>query len=385
MNKEILYRQCTRCVMDTSAKEIVFDEHGVCNFCKEFESLAQQTIWRPIEIRLKELEDSIEKIKRIGKDDKYDCLIGLSGGVDSSYICYWAKKVGLRPLVVHFDNGWNSELAVENINKIIEKTGFELYTYVINWEDFKDLQLAYIKASVIDIEVPTDQLIYASLHRIARKYKIKSIINGNNISSEAILPLSWYYPDKLDVVNTEEIHRRFGTKKIKDMPKLGLIQQLINQKLYKMYSISPLNLLDYDKNQAKQLLISEFGWRDYGGKHYESIFTRFYQGYILPRKFNVDKRRAHLATLVAANIITRDEALLELSKPTYDPDLQKQDLEYALKKFDLTEREFEGYMNQKPIPHSFYGTQWDKKHFRKYFFFKKIVGPILDFIATLKN
>lgn len=379
------YQICTHCVMDTTASEITFDENGVCNFCKGYDELAKKTILRPIDVRLKELNAAVAKIKELGKNDQYDCLVGLSGGVDSSYICYWAKQVGLRPLVVHFDNGWNSELAVKNIENIIKKTGFDLYTYVINWDDFKDLQLAYIKASVIDIEVPTDQLIYASLHRIARKYKIKSIINGNNISSEGILPLSWYYADKLDIVNTEEIHKRFGTKKLKDMPKLGLIKQLINQKLYKMYSISPLNLLDYDKNKVKQQLISEFGWRDYGGKHYESIFTRFYQGYILPRKFKVDKRRAHLATLVAANIITRNEALEELSKPTYDLELQKQDLEYALKKFDLTKEEFESYMNQKPIPHAFYGTQWDKKHFRKYFYFRKIIGPILDLIAMFKK
>jgi N-acetyl sugar amidotransferase len=370
--------------MDTTATEIKFDENGVCNFCTEFEILAHKTIWRPLDIRLKELEQGVAKIKQLGKNQQYDCLVGLSGGVDSSYICYWAKQIGLRPLVVHFDNGWNSELATKNIENIIAKTGFDLYTYVINWEDFKDLQLSYIKASVIDIEVPTDQLIYATLHKIAKKYKIKSIINGNNISSEAILPTTWYYPDKLDIVNLTAIQAKFGTRELKGFPKLGLTQQLINAKLHSLYSISPLNLLDFNKNKAKEILINEFGWMDYGGKHYESIFTRFYQGYILPRKFHVDKRRAHLATLVVANIITRNEALQELSKPTYDPELQKQDYEYALKKFDLTKKEFEGYMNQKPIPHTFYGTQWDKKHFRKYYIFKRLLEPILSVIEKIK-
>lgn len=366
--------------MDTSADEIKFDENGICNFCKDFEVLANKTIWRPLEVRLKELKDAVIKIKELGKNSKYDCLIGLSGGVDSSYLCYWAKQEGLRPLIVHFDNGWNSELATMNIENIIEKTGFDLYTYVINWEDFKDLQLSYIKASVIDIEVPTDQLIFASLYKIARKFKIKSIINGNNISSEAILPRSWIYADKLDIVNLTAIHKKFGTRLLTDFPKLGLTQQYVYLKLFKMFSVSPLNLLDYDKNSAKELLIKEFGWRDYGGKHYESVFTRFYQGYILPRKFKVDKRRAHLATLVAAKLINRSEALEELKQPTYDPELQKQDYEYALKKFDISKEEFEKYMTQAPVPHSVYGTQWDKKHFRKHYIFKRLVGPFIDLI-----
>lgn len=379
------YQQCTRCVMDTTAREISFDDQGVCNFCRDFDKLADKTIRRPLDVRLKELDAAVVRIKELGKNSQYDCLIGLSGGVDSSYICYWAKQVGLRPLVVHFDNGWNSELAIKNIENIIAKTGFDYYAYVINWDDFKDLQLAYIKASVIDIEVPTDQLIYASLHRIARKYKIKSIINGNNISSEGILPETWYYPDKLDIVNLTAIHKKFGQRKLKNFPKLGLTQQLINARLYSMYSVPPLNLLDYDKNEAKKILAKEFGWRDYGGKHYESVFTRFYQGYILPRKFHVDKRIAHLASLVASGTISREAALEELKQPTYDPDLQQQDYDYALKKFGVSREEFEKYMHEKPIEHKFYGTQWDKKHFRKYYIFKKLIGPWLDIIAKFKN
>jgi N-acetyl sugar amidotransferase len=371
--------------MDTTATEIRFDEKGVCSFCHEFDELAAETIHRPLDVRMKELNDGVAKIKELGKNDNYDCLIGLSGGVDSSYICYWAKQVGLRPLVVHFDNGWNSELAVMNIENIINKLQFDLYTYVINWEEFRDLQLSYIKASVIDIEVPTDQLIFASLFKIARKYRIKSVINGNNISSEAILPRTWFYPDKLDLVNLTNIHKRFGQRPLKNFPKLGLIQQLVYKKLHSMFSVSPLNLLDYDKNAAKELLKREFGWKDYGGKHYESIFTRFYQGYILPRKFGVDKRKAHLSTLVAAGLMSREDALKELEKPTYDPELQKEDYEYALKKFDISREEFESYMNAPPVPHTAYGTQWDKKYFRKYYIFKRLVGPILDLVGKLKK
>jgi N-acetyl sugar amidotransferase len=374
------YQICANCVMDTSAIEINFDEKGVCNFCKDFEELAIKTIWRPLDIRLKELESGILKIKQLGTNSKYDCIIGLSGGVDSSYICYWAKQVNLRPLIVHFDNGWNSELAIKNIESIIQKTGFDLYTYVINWDEFKDLQLSYIKASVIDIEVPTDQLIFATLYRIAKKFKIKSIINGNNISSEAILPKSWIYTDKLDVVNLTAIHKKHGTRKLKNFPKLDLIRQYIYSNLFNIYSLSPLNLLDYDNKRAKEILINEFGWRDYGGKHYESIFTRFYQGYILPRKFGVDKRRAHLGTLVAAKIIKRDEALKELNLPTYDMELQQQDYDYALKKFDISREEFEKYLSQAPVPHANYGTQWDKKHFKTYYIFKKLLSPLIYII-----
>lgn len=369
--------------MDTTASEITFDNEGVCSFCRGFDELAHKTIWRPLTVRMAELNTAVENIKTIGKNDKYDCLVGLSGGVDSSYICYWAKQNGLRPLIVHFDNGWNSELAIKNIEKIITATNFDLYTYVINWEDFKDLQLSYIKASVIDIEVPTDQLIFASLYKIARKYKIKSIINGNNISSEAILPRTWYYPDKLDLVNLKNIHKKFGTRPLKNFPKLGLTQQLIYKTLYSMFSVSPLNLLDFDKHEAKQILKREFDWKDYGGKHYESIFTRFYQGYILPRKFGIDKRRAHLSTLIAGGSMKREEALAELGRPTYDPELQAQDYEYALKKFDLSKEMFEKYMREAPVPHSFYGTQWDKKYFRKYYIFKKIMGPFLNLAGKL--
>ncbi len=378
------YQQCTHCVMDTTATEIEFDEKGVCNFCKTAEELCRTTIFRPKEVREKELHDAVKKIKEIGKNSTYDCLIGLSGGVDSSYLCYWAKQEGLRPLVVHFDNGWNSELAVENIENIISKCGFDLYTYVINWDDFKDLQLSYIKASVVDIEVPTDQLIFSSLYAIAKKYKIKSIINGNNIATESILPRTWFYPDKLDKVNLTEIHKKFGTRALKDFPSLSLYELYINRNLHSMFSVSPLNLLDYDKNEAKKLLMKEFGWRDYGGKHYESIFTRFYQGYILPRKFKIDKRKAHLASLIASKGITREEALEILKEPTYDPELQKSDLEFAIKKFGISEDEFDKYMKMEPIPHAYYGTQWDKKHFRKYFIFTKIAKPIFSLLKMFR-
>ncbi len=238
---------------------------------------------------------------------------------------------------------------------------------------------------MIDIEVPTDQLIFASLFEIAKKYKIKSVVNGLNIVTEAILPRSWIYMDKLDIVNLTNIHKKFGTIPLNNFPKLGLTKQYVNQILYKMNSVAPLNLLDYNKNEVKETLIKELGWRDYGGKHYESVFTRFYQGYILLKKFGVDKRRAHLSTMVASEQVTRAEALHELSLPTYDEKLQQEDLDYVIKKFGLSKVEFDELMSRPPVPHEFYGTQWDKKEFRKFYIFKKIVGPLLSVVAAFKK
>ena len=376
MNKEKTYQICTQCVMDTTASEIVFDEKGVCNFCTECESYLNKTIFRPINIRTKELNVTLNKVKELGKKDKYDCLIGLSGGVDSSYICYWAKEVGLRPLIVHFDNGWNSELAVKNIENIIQKTGFDLYTYVIDWEGFKDLQLAYIKASVIDIEAITDQLIFASIYKIARKFKIKTIVDGVNNSSESILPQSWIYADKLDYINLKNIHNKFGQVPIKNFPKLDMIRRHIYTNLYHYNKIQPLNLMDYNTEKAKSVLKEVFEWKDYGGKHYESIFTRFYQGYILKRKFNVDKRRAHLSSLIISKQLLRADAIKELDLSAYNQEQFRIDYDFVIKKLGFTKDEFENLMNQKPIPHANYGTQWDKKEFRKYYIFKFVSRPI---------
>ncbi len=376
---------CTRCVMDTTATEITFDKEGVCSFCHEYDALAIKTVLRPLEVRKKELEKSVSEIKKTGKGKKYDCIIGLSGGVDSSYITLWAKETGLRPLVVHFDNGWNTELASKNIENAIKILGFDLYTYVINWDQFKDLQLAYLKASVIDIEVPTDQLIFAALFEVARKHKIKSVINGVNIVTEGILPNSWVYMDKLDIVNLTNIHKNFGTIPLKNFPKLGLTKQYINSMIYKMNSVAPLNLMDYDKTKVVERLVNELGWRDYGGKHHESVFTRFYQGYILPVKFRVDKRKAHLSSMIVSKQMTREDALKELALPTYDEQLQKEDLEYVIKKLNLTRNEFDKLMALKPVPHEKYGTQWDKNEFRKHYVFKRLVGPLLGVVSAIKK
>lgn len=371
------YKQCTRCVLDTTVKDIKFDADGVCHYCHEYDDLASKTVLRPKSVIDAELKATIEKIKNKGKKNKYDCIIGLSGGVDSTYLCLLAKRLGLRPLVVHFDNGWNSELAVKNIESVITKLGFDLFTYVINWNEFKDLQMAYLKASVVDIEVPTDSLISATLFKIARKKGIKYILSGTNIVTEGIVPNGWNYQDKTDLTNLTNIHNKYGKVKLRDFPKFGLFQRYIYLNFFRIESVPILNLIGYNKTKVKEEITQELNWRDYGGKHYESIFTRFYQGYILVQKFNIDKRRMHLATLICSGQISRQEALHELSQPGYDLQMLSSDKEFVLKKFDISAAEFDAIMQTPPVEHAVFGTQWDPQYFKKYFYFTLLMKPIL--------
>jgi N-acetyl sugar amidotransferase len=268
--------------------------------------------------------------------------LGISGGIDSASLAVLAKRAGLRPLVVHFDNGWDSELAVKNIESIVGLLGFDLHTYVINWEEFRELQLAYLRASVIDIEVLTDHAIYGSLFALAIQKNIPFILSGNNVATEGVLPYSWTY-NKLDHVNIQDIHRRFGRGTIRSYP---FVDERMKRRI-KGSGIEVVTLLDYVsyvKSDAKSVLRNEFGWRDYGGKHYESIFTRFYQGYILPTKFGVDKRKAHLSSLICSGQMTREQALLALEQPAYDAEQLRIDREYVLKKLRLSNEDFEALM-----------------------------------------
>ncbi|OFY24688.1 MAG: hypothetical protein A2X02_01475 [Bacteroidetes bacterium GWF2_29_10] len=333
------YQECTKCVMDTSDEDIFFDKKGVCNYCNEFNN-SKINVPNP-----DKLNKQIEKIKKDGKGHEYDCVIGLSGGVDSSYLAYIVKEeFGLRPLAVHLDNGWNDELAVKNIENIVRKLDIDLHTHVINWEEFKDIQLAYLKASVIDIEAITDHAIFAVLWEIANKNNIKHILLGLNRATEEIMPKSWTF-NKNDITNLTDIQAKHGTMAIKTLPQMGLAKIIYYKHIKGMSSFSPLNYINFNKDEAKQFLIEKLGWRDYGGKHFESIFTRFYQGYILPRKFKIDKRRAHLASLINTNQISRDEALEILKQPPYSEKLVNEDYEYVIKKFGLTKEEMEKILN----------------------------------------
>ena len=286
------------------------------------------------------------------------------GGVDSTYVALKVNELGFRPLVVHFDNGWNSEIAVKNIENIVEKLGYDLYTHVFDWEEFKDLQLASFKANVVDIEAITDVAIQGVLLMLAAKFKIQYIISGYNYKTESILPKSWHYKDYFNLI---DIHRKFGTRPISLFPFHDSLLDKFRLKLSPVETINILNFLDYDKKAAKKEIMEKLSWRDYGGKHYESVFTRFYQGYILPKKFGIDKRKAHLTNMICCGQITREEAIRELKAPIYDPEQLKQDYDFVLKKLGFTNEQFTEYINTPGQSHFIFDTEpkyWERNKFK---------------------
>lgn len=341
MNKSI--QICTNCVMDShDDKLITFDSKGVCCHCQKYFKEEPLFVFKGKEGELK-LAETIEKIKEDGKGKQYDVIMGLSGGVDSTYLALKCKEWGIRPLAVHFDNGWNSELAVKNIENIVRKLSLDLYTYVINWEEFRDLQIAYFKASVIDIEVPTDHAIFAAMYKLAGQNNIKYVMSGNNFVTESFLPESWIH-NKFDEVNIKNIHKKYGSIPLTTFPFMDSKVRRYYIDIKGIKRVTPLNFLPYDKAEVKKEIQEKLDWKDYGGKHYESIFTRFYQGYILPTKFGVDKRKAHLSNLICSKQITKAEALEELKKPCYDNDQMLEDKEFVLKKLGFSEAYFEELM-----------------------------------------
>jgi N-acetyl sugar amidotransferase len=289
------------------------------------------------------LQALVSTIKASGKNKEYDCLIGVSGGVDSTYVAYTVKKLGLRPLAIHMDNGWNSELAVSNIQKTLEKLEITLDTEVLRWEEFRDLQLAFLKASTPDSEIPTDHAIQAVLMQRAQKYGIKHIIMGSNVSSEAVMPSSWSNGIR-DWRYIKSVHDQFGKVPLKTFPHFTLLDFILSRTVRGHKWVSILDIIDYDKARAMETIQNELGWVYYGGKHYESIYTRFFQAYILPQKFGYDKRRAHWSTLVLSGTVTREEALSSMEEPICDPDLLRQDKEFVIKKLGVTAEEFESIM-----------------------------------------
>lgn len=355
-------RQCASCVMDDcNDPDITFDKDGICSYCHKWKSLQKPH----------DLEKTIAQVKELGKGKPYDCISGISGGVDSTYTNYLLKSWGLRPLLVHFDNGWNSELAVQNIENAAKRLGFDLYTHVVDWEEFKDIQLSYFKASVVDIEFPTDHAIVALLYQQALKYGISNIITGGNLATEGILPHAWRW-SKMDVLNMESIHRAFGTKKIRTLPTLGFWKNIYVQKFCHIQNLQILNMVPFDKEHAKQVIQKELAWKDYGGKHSESVFTRFYQNYLLPKKFGIDKRKAHFSSMICANLMTKSQALVELNKPLYDHNLFQSDYEFVLKKWGLSPHEFERLMSVSPVSHLMYDSYLKKHYLRHETLFKTI-------------
>lgn len=348
------YQICNKCILDNNDDpDIFFDHKGVCNHCISYDKNLKKYYFGA-DPSISKFREIIKTIKSHGENKKYDVLIGLSGGVDSSYVAYLCWKYKLRALVVHLDNGWNTELSVVNIKNILKKTGFDLYTYVINWNEFKDLQKSYLKAHVVDIEALTDHAIFSIMEKTARYNNIKYILSGSSITTEGRLPQSWVH-HKGDHVNIKAIHKKFGKFKIRSYPINNFWINLIRNKISITKSIDILDYLPYNKNEAKSIIQKVFKWRDYGGKHHESIFTRFYQSYILPKKFSIDKRKSHLSNLICANEISRKEALTLIRKPFYESEfLEKSDIDYFLKKMEFSKEEFDQYINSPRTEHSKY-------------------------------
>lgn len=357
--------------MDTTDPDIVFDEEGVCSNCARYDEISSSRMV-PLDERPSKLRQLVEEIRHKGRKRKYDCIIGVSGGVDSTYVAYLVKELGLRPLAVHFDNGWNSELAVSNIEKVLKRVGIDLYTHVVDWEEFKNLQVSFLKASTPDAEIPTDHAINALLFKTAAKFGVSYVINGQNLSTESVLPVKWGY-GYYDATYVKDVNRRFGNVRLRTTPLMGLGELFYYLKVRRIRLLSILNYVDYNKAQVMKLLTDKLGWTYYGGKHYESIYTRFFQAYILPRKFNIDKRKAHLSSLINSGQVTRDAALAELEEEVAPADTLQQDKEYVLKKLGFSDAEFDNVMQLPCKTFLDYKTQYHilekAKQYRKYFKF----------------
>ena len=340
------YQICTRCIMDTSDPDITFDEHGHCNHCIKVETTIKPR-WHPNAAGEEQLKNIVREIKAAQGSNQYDSIIGLSGGVDSSYLLYIAKtKLGLNPLAVHVDGGWNSDEAVSNIENLTKKLGVDLYTIVVNWEEMKDLQLAFLNASVANQDVPQDHAFFAGLYSFSVKYKIRHVLNGSNFATESILPPSWGY-NAMDSKYILDIHKKFGQRKLKTFPIVSFCKRYIYYPyIRKMQIIKPLNYMYYNKDQAIEVLEKELGWKYYGGKHHESRFTKFFQTYYLPKKFGFDKRRAHLSSLVVSGAMTRADALSEMNKEPYDKNTIVSDMEFVAKKLGIRPDELQALMEK---------------------------------------
>jgi N-acetyl sugar amidotransferase len=339
------YRVCTTCVMDTSDPDIRFDDAGRCNHCRRFEKEAavRRAQGAPADV----LERRAAAIRKANASREYDCVIGVSGGVDSTYVALLTNRLGLRALAVHFDNGWNSNLAVSNIHKTLEVLGIDLHTEVLDWEQFRDLQLAFLRSSTPDSEIPTDHAIAAVLTRMAARNGVRHILGGSNFATESIMPGAWSQGIR-DWKYIRGIHRRFGTRPLQSFPHLSLSAALFYEYGKRIRFEYPLNDIDYKKSTAIDELASELGWEPYPGKHFESTYTRFFQAYILPRKFGFDKRRGHLSTLICNGEISREEALEELERPAYPDELLEEDRTFVIKKLGITSSEFDEIMAAAP-------------------------------------
>lgn len=354
------YAMCSRCIMDTSDPQITFDSNGVCNHCHEFEKVISKN-WYPNEEGAKRLETILENIRVTGKDHAYNCIIGLSGGIDSSYLAMKVHEWGLRPLAIHVDAGWNSELAVSNIEKIVKYCGYDLHTHVVDWEEMRDLQLAYLRAGVANQDVPQDHVFSASIYHFAMKNGIKYILNGGNIATECIFPKSWQ-GSAMDLINLKAIHRKYGEHLLRTFNTISFFQYYLWYPfVMKMRTVRPLNYMPYNQADAINELKQTIGWRPYGRKHGESLFTKLFQNYYQPTKFGYDKRRPHLSSLIVTGQLERKDALSKLEVPLYDPQELENDIRYFCKKMRISKKQFDEFIT---APCHYYTDfeNWDRYH-----------------------
>jgi len=344
------FQRCTRCILDTTVSDIWFDSAGVCKYCNIHDEMEKR---HPLGIEGQEkLELILKKIKQKGKNNKYDCVVGVSGGRDSTYTLLTAIKYGLRPLAVHFDNGWNTDISTENINKTRKKLNFDLVTITANREEYMDLQTAFLKSSTPDTDIPEDFAIYSVLYYIANKHRIKFILNGHSFRTEGTSPISWSYMDPLYI---RSVHKKFGNiKSITSFPHMTLFKLLFYIFIRKIKDIRILEYVEYNKNNVDKVLETELGWKYYGGHHHENHLTRFFQSYYLPQKFNIDKRKTEFSAMIRSNHIFRESALKEIeSQPdTYN----KNDIESVITKLGLTEDEFKKIIEAPVKSHDDYNT-----------------------------
>ena len=350
------FRRCLRCVMDTSAENIKFDSDGICNFCSDF-FLSQGDLTGPSYQQGGDLDHMVEEIKREGRDKPYDCVIGVSGGVDSSYVLVQAVQRGLRPLAVHMDNGWNSELAQNNIANLIKSLKVDLHTHVIDWDEYRELMLAFLEADVVDVELLYDNAMLGVNYRYAAKYGLKTIVAGSNKATEGIkIPDGWNW-HKLDLRNIRDLADRRGVK-LRTFPGIGSYRYAWYREIRKIRWLSLLDYMDYNKESALRLLEDNYGFKRYPYKHYESVFTRFYQAVILPRKYGIDKRLLHFSSLIVSGQMTRDDALLMLEQGTYPTKQEEdEDLAYFLKKVGWDQDRFFDYLARERRGHDDYRTE----------------------------
>ena len=343
--------------MDTTDPDIIFDKYGICNHCKSYNQSAKMFVVAG-EAGQKKLKESFDLIAEEGRGKEYDCLIGLSGGLDSSYLVYLAWKHGLKPLIVLLDNSWDAPETTQNVAKILEKTGFVPCRYKFDMDEYYDLQRAYLAAGVVNIEVVFDQAIQPLFFELAKQHDLKYVLYGSNIVTEGVLiPKAWSYPNT-DTANLKDIHKKFGKVKLESYPILNPWKGYYLRFIRGLKYIAPLNWADYNRDEAIKILEEEFGYQYYEHKHFESVFTRFYQALILPSKFGVDKRRPHYSSLIMSGQMTREEALVRIEIPYYSGKMYVYDTQRVLKQLNFTDEEFARILMAKPVPHTAYKTWW---------------------------